>query len=106
MSPRDTRPDEDVALDLAPADDTALADAGLPTEGGQDGAPAPTGAGSARRPERRGSPPHRPYNGAGRVHADRDSQQNLPNPTGVLLVRPPADYFLRVHIAPALARRH
>jgi preprotein translocase subunit SecF len=63
MSPRDTRPDEDVAVDLTPADDTALADAGLPTEGGQDGAPAPTGTGSARRPQRRVSLTHRLYNG-------------------------------------------
>src|SRR3954469_14226782 len=63
MSPRDTRPDEDVAVDLTPADDTALADAGLPTEGGQDGAPAPTETGSARQPKRRVSLTHRLYNG-------------------------------------------
>src|SRR4051812_50030282 len=82
MSPRDTRPDEDVALDLAPADDTALADAGLPTEGGQDGAPAPTGAGSARRPERRAPPTHRLYNREAGLHRARNSKTNFPRHPG------------------------
>src|SRR4051812_49597863 len=95
MSPRDTRPDEDVAVDLTPADDTALADAGLPTEGGQDGAPAPTGAGSARRPERRASLTHPLYNREGGLGVVRHNKLIFPLTPGVVPFLPPSLIFPR-----------